>query len=79
MRGELYGLTLRYAPHMHTLLYLPWQVRGEVYGLAHVAERFSSRSALRALHPQTCRALPLTLTLTLILVDVRAHPPPHRV
>ena len=32
----------------------PWQVRGEVYGLAHVAERFSSRAALRALHPQTC-------------------------
>ena len=31
-----------------------WQVRGEVYGLAHVAERFSSRAALRALHPQTC-------------------------
>ena len=30
------------------------QVRGEVYGLAHVAERFSSRDALRALHPQTC-------------------------
>jgi len=35
-------------------LYSPWQVRGEVYGLAHVAERFSSRAALRALHPQTC-------------------------
>ena len=35
-------------------LYSLWQVRGEVYGLAHVAERFSSRAALRALHPQTC-------------------------
>ena len=35
-------------------LYSLWQVRGEVYGLAHVAERFSSRAALRAPAPQVC-------------------------